>query len=491
MYPSHSSFREITCLDFEFGCRPGERPEPRCLVARELRSGRVHRIWFDAEGGAGAPPFPVDGTSLVVSYFASAEIGCFEVLGWTHPVWLLDLYVEFRTLTNGRPTQCGDGLLGAMAHFGLQGIETVEKDGMRTLALRGGPYTEAERGALIEYCEADVVALKNLFEAMIRKIDLPRALLRGEYVKSVAVIEHLGIPFDKPALECLRDHWDVILGALVKRVNTAVPVFEGTTFKRRKFADWLAEKGIAWPRLSSGQIDLSDDAFREFERAHPLISQIRATRQCLSQMRLIDLPVGGDSRNRCLLSPFRSRTSRNQPSNSKFAFGPAVWLRFLIRPQKGWGIAYLDYCQQEFGIAAALSGDQKMMMAYESGDPYLTFAIQAGAVPPSATKATHPAERENFKACVLAVQYGMGQQSLALRIGRTPAHARVLLDAHHHERRRRRNGVDRDPDSRGSAPRHRAAARSQRLRQPGGRVNAVTFDGGRVRRRSVAFVHLR
>ena len=48
-----------------------------------------------------------------------------------------------------------------------------------------------------------------------------------------------------------------------------------------------------------------------------------------------------------------------------------------------------------------------MMEAYPSGDPYLAFAKQAGAVPAHATKDTHHAKREQFKACVLAVQYGM------------------------------------------------------------------------------------
>ena len=42
----------------------------------------------------------------------------------------------------------------------------------------------------------------------------------------------------------------------------------------------------------------------------------------------------------------------------------------------------------------------------DSGDPYLTFAKQAGAVPLDATKASHPKEREQYKACVLATQYG-------------------------------------------------------------------------------------
>ena len=71
-----------------------------------------------------------------------------------------------------------------------------------------------------------------------------------------------------------------------------------------------------------------------------------------------------------------------------------------------------------------------MMDAYASGDPYLAFAIQAGAVPPTATKKTHEAEREQFKACVLAVQYGMGEASLAARIDQPVARARQLLALH-------------------------------------------------------------
>jgi DNA polymerase I-like protein with 3'-5' exonuclease and polymerase domains len=102
----------------------------------------------------------------------------------------------------------------------------------------------------------------------------------------------------------------------------------------------------------------------------------------------------------------------------------------LIQPHKGFAVAYIDYCQQEFGVAAALSGDEAMMDAYRTGDPYLTFAKQAGAVPDNATKETHKAQRELFKQCVLAVQYGMGAESLAIRIDQPVITARRLLDLH-------------------------------------------------------------
>src|SRR5262249_35377804 len=154
----------------------------------------------------------------------------------------------------------------------------------------------------------------------------------------------------------------------------------GLTFKYELFAEWLRITGIPWPRLESGKLDLSDDAFRQMARIYPVVAPLRELRSALSEMRLNDLAVGRDGRNRTLLSPFRARTSRNQPSNSKFIFGPSVWQRCLIKPPEGHGVAYIDYEQQEFGIAAALSGDGQMLDAYRTGDPYLAFAKQAGAV---------------------------------------------------------------------------------------------------------------
>ena len=118
------------------------------------------------------------------------------------------------------------------------------------------------------------------------------------------------------------------------------------------------ETGLLGPGLPSGNLDLQDKTFRSMAKSQPQIAPLRELRHSLGQMRLNEFKVGADSRNRTLLSPFRSRTGRNQPSNSKFVFGSSVWLRGLIMPAEGWGIAYIDWSQQEFGIAAALSGDE-------------------------------------------------------------------------------------------------------------------------------------
>ncbi len=417
-------------MDFEFSAPSGERPRVVCLVARELGSDQLIRCTQDELVALSRPPFPIGDDALILAYYASAEMGCFLALGWALPVNLLDLFTEFRNLTNGLSVPCGNGLLGAMAYHGLPSIDAIEKDAMRELAMSGGPYSDEEMESLLDYCQTDVDAVARLYPAMLKRLDLPRALLRGRYMKAAAHIEHNGIPMDTETLGRLRRHWTDIQDRLIAKIDQDFGVYDGRTFKQDRFAEYLAREGIPWQRLDSSQLDLKDDTFREMARPYPQLQPLRELRLSLSQMHLAELAVGADGRNRTLLSAFRSRTGRNQPSNSRFAFGPAAWMRSLIQPPPGHGIAYVDWSQQEFGIAAALSSDPLMMAAYLSGDPYLAFAKQAGAVPEDATKKSHKAERDQFKACVLAVQYGMGATSLAQRINQPEIRARQLLELH-------------------------------------------------------------
>jgi hypothetical protein len=423
-------FRHIMVADFEFefGGHAGNRPRPVCMVAKDLRSGQEWRLWRGEFGAA--PPFPTGTDSVFIAYYASAELGCFKALGWQMPANVLDLYVEFRNRTNGLNTPAGSGLIGALTYFGLDNIGAFEKDDMRSLVLGGGPWSDTERAAILDYCAGDVAALERLLPVMLPQIDLPRALLRGRYMKAAAAMEHNGTPIDIETLARLREFWTDIQDELIAGIDADYGVFDGRTFKAERWEQYLIARAIPWPRLDSGRLDLSDDAFRQMAKAHPAVSPMRELRSALSELRLNDLAVGEDGRNRTILSAFRSRTGRNQPSNAKYIFGPSVWLRSLIKPPPGFGVAYIDWSQQEFGIAAALSGDTTMQAAYHSDDPYLAFAKQANAVPADATKESHGPTRELFKQCGLAVQYGMEAESLAVRAGVLPVVARDLLRVH-------------------------------------------------------------
>jgi len=421
-------FREVVVVDFEFTATSGNRPEPVSLVAHELKSDRVIRLWRDQFGPV--PPYSTTPDTLFVAYYASAEIGCHRALGWPIPARILDLFTEFRARCNGLPTIAGNGLIGALTHFGLDSIGAAEKTEMRDLILRGGPWSPQERADILDYNESDVVALKRLLPAMLPGIDLPRALLRGRYMAGAAVMEYNGVPIDTVMLERLRRGWLLIQDKLIAEIDADYGVFDGRTFKADRFAVWLARNQIPWPRLDSGRLDLGDDTFRQMARAHPSVAPLRELRSALADLRLSDLAVGTDGRNRTILSAFRARTGRNQPSNSKFIFGPATWIRCLIKPPPGYAVAYIDWSQQEFGIAAALSGDKAMLAAYESADPYLAFAKQAGIVPADATKQSHGPQRELCKQAVLATQYGMEAESLAMRLGQPLVVARDLLRKH-------------------------------------------------------------
>ncbi|NDD36617.1 MAG: hypothetical protein EBZ26_10005 [Flavobacteriia bacterium] len=165
-------------------------------------------------------------------------------------------------------------------------------------------------------------------------------------------------------------------------------------------------------------------------KRHPVVQPLHELRKTLGELKLNNLAVGPDGRNRTLLSPFAAKTGRNQPSTNKFVFGPAKWVRGLIKPSEGMALAYCDWSSQEIAIAAALSQDEIMWDAYASGDPYIAFAIQAGLAPEGATKVTHKEIRNKCKSVVLGTNYGMTAHGVAQAANIHKLEADALLQKH-------------------------------------------------------------
>jgi DNA polymerase I len=424
-------YRNIWVVDFEYHPRPGEIHIPICMVAKELRTGQTLHLWQDELLRLPAAPYSLGEESLFVIYSASGDLLCHLALGWELPKNILDLYVEFRCLTNGLILKHGASLIGAQLYFELETVELNYKGSMQDLAIRGGPYTDDERMQLLKYCESDVLAAEGLLHKMEQALDLPRALVRGCYQKSVAKMEHNGIPIDLESLMILKSLWNEIKHELVRRVDTEFDVYEGVTFKLKKFEQLVSKHGINWSLTDKGNLKLDRETFKNVSEIYPFLKPLGELRRTLTQLKSIDLPVGRDGRNRTALKAFGAKTSRNTPSGKCFIFLLPTWMRSLIKPEVGRGLAYVDWEQQEFGIAAALSRDSNMLEAYRSGDPYLAFAKQAHAVPANATKETHKRERDRFKGCALGVLYGMGVETLSSRTGLSISEAKDLT-AHHH-----------------------------------------------------------
>ena len=62
------TFREVWLVDFEFHAPPGENPMVICLVARELGSGQLLRLWRDEIVRLDQAPYATGSDSLFVAY---------------------------------------------------------------------------------------------------------------------------------------------------------------------------------------------------------------------------------------------------------------------------------------------------------------------------------------------------------------------------------------------------------------------------------------
>ncbi len=438
MYQSISDlpFKAVNAVDFEYNFdNPGDHPKPLTMALETGSAEGPSTYWKDELEELKSPPFNVGGDGLFLAYFAPAELGCFKALGWSPPHNVIDLYAEFRRITNGLYLPEGAGLIGALKYYGLDHLLPTDKDEMRNLILSGGPRTADEVQSIKEYCAQDTRALIPLFEAMLQsepwsESTLSHALLRGRYTKAVASMEHRGIPLDKERLQSFLDRWPRITEQLIREIDQAYGVYEGTTFKVDRFEAYLAKNKIPWLYNENGKLRLDRDTFSTMARAHPTLLPLHELRKTLSAMQKTNLQVGADGRNRCMLSPLASKTGRNQPSNSKFIFGLAKWFRRFIKPTAGMSLAYVDWSSQEIAVAAALSGDDLLMEAYNSGDPYISFAIQAGLAPKGATKASHPEIRNQCKQVVLGTNYGMSAYGVAQAAGIHISTAQNLLQRH-------------------------------------------------------------
>jgi hypothetical protein len=429
------SFHRLWFLDCEFRQPDGERPKPICLVAREHFTGRVIRQWLWGRPNA-RPPFECRDDTLVVCYHAPAEWSVYLVLGWPLPSRILDLHAEYRWMTSGLRF-LAHGQLDALKSFGLDAMEPEHKTEMRCRCSAGGPFSPTERRDILDYCTEDVNGLAALFVKMAPRLMWPQALARGRYTTALARVEAAGVPIDRRLYHRLRTHRDAVCEELIREADRDFKVYTGMRFDSESFERFLAGQNIPWPRTETGRLSTREEVFEEAVAVYPQVRPLAELRWALGRLKDDGgLTVGRDGRNRSPLRPFATSSGRNAPSTTKFVFGKSVAFRNLIKPRRGWAVAYVDWSQQEFAIAAVLSDDHNMRQAYLSGDPYLEFAKQAGVVPSSATKETHKETRDLFKTCMLSVNYGMSEVSLARRIRKPLAYARELMSYHRQVYRR-------------------------------------------------------
>jgi hypothetical protein len=304
----------------------------------------------------------------------------------------------------------------------------------RTLA----EYSGEERHKTQLYCREDVLALEALLPKM-KLHNLFFALHRGRYGPAVARMQATGVPIDVPLYRSLFENREELKRDLIDEVDIHFGIHVEGRRRISLFEQWLLEHGLrdSWPRTATGLPAFDEDSFEEQIALHPELPQLRLLRELdatLQQMELGDLPIGEDGRHRFSVHPFRAITGRNAPTGGKdlagqplpFIFSAAKWMRGLIKPPPGYGVAYLDFAAEEVAIAAALSHDARLAEHYSSGDPYWRFAVAAGLD----SRGDRVTIRALVKVLFLAIGYGMGPPALARKAGISLAEARELLAMH-------------------------------------------------------------
>lgn len=352
--------------------------------------------------------------------------------------------------------------------------DTEHKNLMRDIIISNdAELIEANRDAILEYCKEDTIFLPVIrdkiyfyYKKLLTQNEMQRlpkeVLLRGKYMALTANMERRGYPVNVEQARNFTNSINAVINNCCKEINQLFPEIRPFRWNRKEFRyswnqnvtkDWIKanipdwEK--SWLKTDTKDISLSLDAwdrFFPFRHSYPKDNfGAQIVRYLKIKQNLYGFAekkgkksfwdyVGSDGRVRPYTNPYGAQSSRSQPAANGFLFLKPAWVRSLCQPKKGRAVGSFDYGSQEFLVSALLSGDKKMIEAYASGDVYLAFAKQAGAVPKHGTKQEYKAERDLFKATVLAVSYLMTAKGLAAKItqdtGRecTEAQAQELID---------------------------------------------------------------
>ena len=444
-------FTTINVVDFEYEIDDGDLPRVLCMVVYVLDSflRHVRTIrWWRGDFGK-TPPFDIGPDALFVAYSAWAELTCFLVLGWKFPTHVFDLHTAYLAASNillphepdetrKRPRK---RLPDACRAYGIEGWEHIEKETMAK-DIGEGRWRKYGRERVLQYCEEDVrkstELLRNQLLAHPRfpAADVPRVLHWSNYsAKSVALIQARGMPIDMYLWNLVQENRAAVVRYLVREFDPSygsdTPIYTPDgEFSYERFERWLVNIGVtAWPRLASGRLDISGDAFRLMTFI-PGVEELHALRDSLGVIVRAKLPIGRDGRNWPSLFPFCTTTGRNAHARSLYN-AHAGMRSFMSFPNK-IGV-YLDWRTQEIGVAAALSDDRALMDAYRSGDVYHTLAMICGLTNDydrKRWKNENPAMRQRMKSLQLAINYGISVPSLAKGLDRHPLIAATIIERH-------------------------------------------------------------
>jgi hypothetical protein len=344
-------------------------------------------------------------------------------------------------------------------------IDTEEKNAVREIIIYGTDEEVLQaQNRIQKYCTSDIKYLSRMLQA-IKKLysqKIPRkdgygwfqgdmlglvkqeAHWRAEAAVRTAIMVRHGYPINVEWAQNLTDNIPMIIREMQEDINSQFPdvkPFKWNKAERRYSMDQKAVKGwIAkhhrsdnWESTATGDFSLKEEAwsaFYSFRHDFPrhnfgaqMVRWLKTSSSLKgfkerggSQKTTFWDHVGKDGFVRSYINPYGAQSSRYQPGSVGFLFLKSAWQRSLCQAPDGYAVGTWDYSSQEVLLAAILSGDKKLYEAYCSGDVYLAYGKEIGAIPADGTKKTHEKERDEQKPVILGWQYWITEYGLARQL---------------------------------------------------------------------------
>lgn len=280
-------------------------------------------------------------------------------------------------------------------------------------------------------------------QQITKHVLIAQMITRANYIKAIVklTVNGKGFPIDKQALKVIFTNKEQTINVIQEQVNHHY----GTLFLQNKanngklldhdrLKKLAKNEGYQWQASVSGHYLKMDKSYlKQLANQYPTLRffyDALSTIRSIQSTYLLNLEAEGFIKPSLHL--MTQKTGRNSPKPSEgYLLNASHWIRTLIKPKPDHCIIAIDWCQQEIGIAAALSNDKKLIDIYNAPecDVYLALAKMAGFAPSSATKKTHPEVRQLFKTMQIGLGYGKAVWSLTKDIKQSSNHI-TLSDAY-------------------------------------------------------------
>jgi hypothetical protein len=128
-------------------------------------------------------------------------------------------------------------------------------------------------------------------------------------------MEYAGVPLNGAMFRQIADPaaWNSLRDALVPELDPAgiyAPHNDGSHhFSFDRFEAFLAARNIPWPRTEAGRLAADAKTFEDMTKGRGAeLESLRQLRHICDKMRIVELAVGADNRNRTVLWPFKAKS---------------------------------------------------------------------------------------------------------------------------------------------------------------------------------------